>query len=310
MMKLLDKLFSMYQPPKVEGKGFILALGGGGGRGLAHLGVLDVLEEHKLRPDAIVGSSIGALFGAMYAIEPDAKKVIKHAISILSSQAFSRLGLPNIKDADVQDTSWLSRLTAAARQSILYTRAATDRSVADTGALIEVAETFCGGESFSDAKIPLYITAVHFPSGECHLFSLDNDVKLAWAIAASMAIPGVFDPVLVAGEKFVDGGVAAELPAKEAKMVAKANELVLAVNVGARPRPDVEPTNVYGMLDWATQIKALYLRRSKREFCDVLIEPLVGYTQWHDFTNPEQEIQKGRDAALEKMPELIAKLAA
>ena len=64
-------------------KGFILALGGGGGRGLAHLGVLDVLEEHKLKPDAIVGTSIGAMFGAMYAMQPDAKAVIERTKDIM-----------------------------------------------------------------------------------------------------------------------------------------------------------------------------------------------------------------------------------
>ncbi len=305
-MTIFARLFASGE--KKRDKGFVLALGGGGGRGLAHLGVLDVLEEHRLRPDAIVGSSIGSLFGAMYAIEPDAKKVIGKAKEVLASELFSRLTLPNLEEADQQDGSWLSRLTAAARQSILFTKAATDRAVADTDALIEVAETFCGGESFHDARIPLYITAVRFPSGECHLFSKDTDVKLACAIAASMAIPGVFDPVTVGGEKFVDGGLAAELPSKEARMVANADELVVGVNVGARPRPDVEPKNVYGMLDWSIQIKSLYLRQSKRSYCDVLIEPLVGFTQWHDFSNPDQEIQKGRDAALEKMPELIEKL--
>ena len=289
-------------------KGFILALGGGGGRGLAHLGVLDVLEEHKLRPDAIVGSSIGALFGAMYAIEPDAKAVIERAKDILASEPFSKLGLPSLEEADTQDQSWLSKLSAAARQSILFTRAATDVAIADTDALIEIAQTFCGGESFKDAEIPLHLTAVHFPSGDCRLFSLDTDVQLACAIAASMAVPGVFDPVKVGGEKFVDGGVASELPSKEARMVATANQLVLAVNVGARPRPDVEPKNVYGMLDWTTQVKSLYLRQYKKDFADVLIEPLVGFTQWNDFSNIEQEIDKGRQATLEKMPELIEKL--
>ncbi|MDX8408374.1 MAG: patatin-like phospholipase family protein, partial [Mariprofundaceae bacterium] len=128
--------------------------------------------------------------------------------------------------------------------------------------------------------------------------------------AASMAIPGVFDPVPVGGEKFVDGGLAAELPTLESKMVARDEEIILAVNVGSRPRADVEPRNVIEMLDWATQIKALYLRKSKKPYCDVLVEPLVAFTQWHDFSMPEQEIQKGRDAALEKMPELIEKLRA
>ena len=289
-------------------KGFVLALGGGGGRGLAHLGVLDVLEKHKMRPDVIVGSSIGAMFGAMYCIEPDAKAIIERAKDILASQPFSRLELPSLDEADIQDQSWLSKLTDAARQSILYTRAATDRAIADTEALIEIAETFCVAESFREVKIPLYVTAVHFPSGDCRLFSEDTDVRLPCAVAASMAVPGVFDPVMVGGEKFVDGGVSSELPAKEAKMVARPNQLVLAVNVGARPRADVEPKNVYGMLDWTTQVKSLYLRQANKRYADVLIEPLVGFTQWNDFSNIEQEIEKGRQAALERMPELMAKL--
>ncbi len=309
-MKLFERWFARRD---ANGhRGFVLALGGGGGRGLAHLGVLQVLEEHKLRPSAIVGTSIGALFGAMYATHPDARRVIRRTYEILASEAYARvaMSLPIANDTETQDMTWLSRLTAAARQSILMTRAAIDRAVADTDALIEVAEQFCGGESFHDAKIPLFVTAVRFPSGECHMFSKDTDVKLACAIAASMAIPGVFDPVTVGGEKYVDGGLAAELPTLEARMVSREDELVVAVNVGARPRPDVEPKNVIEMLDWATQIKSLYLRRSKKEICDVLIEPLVGFTQWHDFTSPEQEIAKGRDAALEMMPQLMARLKA
>jgi len=302
-MTLWERLF-----PSENSKGFILALGGGGGRGFAHLGVLDVLEKHKLKPDAIVGTSVGAMFGAMYAIEPDAKAVIARAKDILASQPFSELGLPSLDEADTQDQSWLSRLTAAARQSVLFARAATGQAIGDTGALMEIVLSFCGGESFRDAKIPLYVSAVHFPGGECRLFSLETDVRLPCAVAASMAIPGVFDPVEVAGEKYVDGGIASELPTKEARMVATADQLVLAVNVGARPRPDVEPQTVYNMLDWASQITSLYLRQYEKGYADVLIEPLVGFTQWNDFSNIEQEIDKGRQAALEKMPVLIKKL--
>lgn len=91
-------------------------------------------------------------------------------------------------------------------------------------------------------------------------------------------------------------------------MVARADQLVLAVNVGARPRPDIEPKNVYGMLDWTTQVKSLYLRQANKRFADVIIEPLVGFTQWNDFSNIEQEIEKGRQAAMERMPELLEKL--
>ncbi len=306
-MTLLDRIFSSRQQKK---NGFVLALGGGGGRGLAHLGVLEVLEEHELKPDAIVGCSIGALFGAMYAMNPDAKQVISRAMDIMKHESFSKLSLPQLEGQANEQSDWMDRLASAAKQTMMYTRAATDRAMADTDALIDIAYSFCGGESFSDAEIPLYITAVEFPSGDCHLFSADSHVNLPCAIAASMAIPGIFDPVLVGGLKYVDGGVASDLPVLEAQMVARPNQLVVSVNVGSRPSRDVEPSNVYGMLDWCTQVKSYHLRKNSRHYADVVIEPLVAFTQWNDFTNPEQEIDRGRQAAYEMMPELIEKLAA
>lgn len=297
----IGDLFRRFRKPD----GFVLALGGGGGRGLAHLGVLEVLDEHGLKPAAIVGTSIGALFGAMYAHRPDARMAHERVLRFLSSEAFNQLNIPVLEDAEMEDASWLSRLSAVARQSILYTRGATDIAVADVNVLVTMVEELCDADDFSDLEIPLYVTSVQFPTGECHLISKGG---LGKAIAASMAVPGVFDPVEIDGGRFVDGGLASELPAKEAKMVAVAGQVVVAVNVGARPHPAKEPTHLIGMIDWATQIKSLYLRQHKKEYADVLIEPLVGFTQWHDFSNPEQEIGRGRDAALEKMPELLKML--
>ena len=238
----------------------------------------------------------------MYAHKPDARLVRERVYQFLDSEVFGQLNIPLIEGAEMEDTSWLSRLTAAARQSILYTRAATDIAVADVNVLIEMVEELSEAKLFSELKIPLYVTSVQFPTGDCHLISKGN---LGKAIAASMAVPGVFDPVEIDGGRFVDGALASELPAKEAQMVATEGQVVVAVNVGARPHPGKEPTHVIGMIDWATQIKALYLRQYKKQYADVLIEPLVGFTQWHDFSNPDQEIERGRDAALEKMPELL-----
>ncbi len=297
-MKLFSGLFNRFR--KLDG--FVLALGGGGGRGLAHLGVLEVLEEHKLRPSAIVGTSIGALFGAMYAHTPDAERIRNRVIRFLDSEKFSQLNIPLIDGVEMEDATWLSRLAAVARQSILYTRAATDIAVADVDSLIEMVNELCTAEDFTALKIPMHVTSVQFPTGECHLISKG---ELSRAIAASMAVPGVFDPVEIEGGRFVDGALASEVPAREGRMVAGMGQVVVAVNVGSRPDPTSIPTHLIGMIDWATQVKALYLREYEKKHADVLIEPLVGFTQWHDFSNPEQEIQRGRDAALEKMPQLL-----
>jgi len=75
---------------QTRSKEFVLALGSGGGRGLAHLGVLKTLEEHNLKPVAIIGTSIGALFGSMYALTCDAETVIVNSTTSPYS-AFNRL---------------------------------------------------------------------------------------------------------------------------------------------------------------------------------------------------------------------------
>jgi NTE family protein len=234
-------------------KEFILALGGGGGRGLAHLGVLEALEEHDLKPAAIIGTSIGALFGGMYALNNNIETVIARVKEVHSSETFTHLGLPHLTEAETADHTWLGKLTAAARESVLYTRAATGPYLTDSEALLDIVNTLCDGRNFADLNIALHVTAVHFPSGETEIFSKGDLIK---AIAASMAVPGVFKPIHVDGRQFVDGGLSCELPAKEARMLAKPEQLVVAVDVGARPDPNKRPDTVIGMLDWSIRIKA------------------------------------------------------
>lgn len=280
---------------------FVLALGGGGGRGLAHLGVLQALEEHGLKPASIVGTSIGSLFGAMYAFTDDIQSVIRQVKDVLNSEAFTHLGLPYLTEAETADHTWLGKLTAAARESVLYTRAATGPFLTDSAALLDIVNHLCKGKSFADLQIDLHVTSVRFPSGEIEIFSKGELDKV---IAASMAIPGVFEPITIDGQMFVDGGLACELPAKEAKMIAKPGQVVVAVDVGARPDPNKEPDTVIGMLDWSIRIKSHYLRQFKAEYADLIIDPVPGFRQWNDFSHPDQEIEHGRQTALEQIPVL------
>jgi NTE family protein len=288
-------------------KEFILALGGGGGRGLAHLGVLEAFEEHDLKPDAIVGTSIGALFGGMYALDNDIETVIDKVRKVHSSEKFTNLRLPRLSEAETSDHTWLGKLTAAARESVLYTRAATGPYLTDSKALLDIVNTLCEGKSFADLKIPLHVTAVHFPSGETEIFSRGDLVKV---IAASMAVPGVFEPISFDGRQFVDGGLSCELPAKEARMIAKRDQLVVAVDVGARPNPNKKPDTLISMLDWSIRIKSYYLRQYKAQYADIIIDPMHNFRQWNDFSHQQEEIECGRQATLEQIPALIAMLSA
>ncbi len=298
------KWFSRLLPSRYDG--FVLALGGGGGRGLAHLGVLEALEARGLRPDAIIGVSIGALFGAMYALKPDAAALQRRVLEFLRSDAIANLQLPQLQE-ERDDASFFDRWMALGRQSLLYVRAATDISLVDAELLITIADTLCDSRDFSDAKIPFACAAVAFPRGDCTVFDRGD---LVHSVAASMAIPGIFAPVEVDGALFVDGGMASEIPALEARNRARDNQCVVAVNVGAKPSCATQPTHMLGMLDWASLVKSYYLRRYDKEHAEVLIEPLVGDVQWDDFSHPEDEIARGREAAdarLDELAELLGK---
>lgn len=291
--------------PDEDDSGFVLALGGGGGRGLAHLGVLQALEEHDLVPSAIIGTSIGALLGSMYAINPNIMEIREQVYSFLESKVFNELDLPRLIEADTADHTWLGKLTAAARETVLYARSTTENALVNTKKIKEIFGTLLENKTFDELRIPLHVTTVRFPSGEIEIFSSGD---LVGPVTASTAIPGIFEPVQIAGQSYVDGGLACELPAKEAKMVSKSGQIVVAVDVGARPRADVRPDTVIGMLDWAMRIKSLYLRQYKSEYADVLIQPIPGFRQWSDFTHPNHEIERGRQSALEHIPRIMSLL--
>jgi NTE family protein len=287
---------------KQNNKEFILALGGGGGRGLTHLGVLKALEEQGLKPAAIVGTSIGALFGAMYGLYNDIDSVISRVVKVLNSDDFKHLKIPHLINTDTVDHTWLGKITAAARESVLYAHAASGIALTDTKALQDIVKHLCQSNTFSDLQIPVFITSVCFPSGEIEIFSNGN---LTQSLIASMAIPGIFEPVNINGKDYVDGGVACELPAREAKKLASAQQLVVAVDVGTRPNPEIKPSSVIGILDWSVHVKSMYLRQYKSKSADILIETMPGFRQWSDFTHAHEEIEHGRKIALQKIPHLI-----
>ncbi|MDX8409935.1 MAG: patatin-like phospholipase family protein [Mariprofundales bacterium] len=291
--------FSRLLPSRYDG--FVLALGGGGGRGLAHLGVLEALEAHNLRPDAIIGVSIGALFGAMYAHHPDTQALKSQVLDFLHSDTMAEIQLPQLQQSDASG-SLLNHWANLARQTLLYARAATDIALMDAELLITVADKLCGTRNFSDLQIPFSCAAVSFPCGDCKLFDRGD---LVHSVAASMAIPGIFSPVEVDGVRYVDGGLASEIPSLEARQMAGDNQCVVAVNVGSKPSCGATPTHLLSMLDWASLVKSYYLRRYDKEHAEVLIEPLVGDVQWDDFSHPKDEIARGREAAESQIGALL-----
>ncbi len=176
--------------------GVAFVLGGGGHAGAAEVGMLHALLDHDVRPDLIVGTSVGALHGAMVAAEPTTASVekLEHAWAELA-----RLG--------VLGRSWFTDAV-----SLLRTRT----HVRPNAPLRRLAERLLGVTTFEELAVPFQCVAACIERFAEHWFT---EGPLVDAILASSAVPGILPPVEIGGEHFIDGGIVNSIPIDRAVLL-------------------------------------------------------------------------------------------
>lgn len=194
-----------------------LALGGGGARGLAHISMLEVFDELGIKPKVIAGTSIGAIFGAAYASGVPGRVLREHTRQILSQR------FKIFRDLFTPTPQPLQRLLGVfgARNAFLNAAGILD--------LILPKEA---KHRFEDCAIPLKVVASSFYDQEAHVFTSG---ALRPAVAASMALPVIFQPVVHEGRAMVDGGLTNPLPYD--LLLAEA-DIIVAIDVSGAPVPD------------------------------------------------------------------------
>lgn len=205
------------QLPAAAQPSIALALGGGGARGLAHILILEALDELGIRPSFIVGTSIGAIYGAAYAAGLPAAYIRAHTEEVLSQ----RLDLArNLIAARSDPVQTIFRLFAL-RSSLLKPETLLDYVLPSRVP-----------RRFEDLGIPFAAVATDFYAQEPVVFS-EGDLRQA--VAASIALPVIFQPVIVNGRALMDGGLVDPLPYDLAMTRA---EITIAVDVSGAPRSD------------------------------------------------------------------------
>lgn len=197
---------------KLKDRKFGLALGGGGARGLAHIHVLETLDELGIRPCAIAGSSIGAVIGALYASGLSGKEIREVAHHGQASTPEKRNGIFPRYDL----RRWAALLDPSFDRSGLFKGERIIRFLSD--------HIKC--RTFEALEIPLVVTAAAYTDGSEVVFRSGD---LLSAVHASMAIPGIFTPVERDGRLLLDGGVVNPLPYD---LLQKECDRVIAVDVG------------------------------------------------------------------------------
>ncbi|MGE0052697.1 MAG: patatin-like phospholipase family protein [Hyphomicrobium sp.] len=200
-------------PPPVPSIG--LALGGGGARGLAHILMLEAFDELGIKPKLITGTSIGAMMGAAYASGVSGAEMRAHTKYILS-QRFSVL-----RDFFAERPLQRIRELFPGKSALL-----------DPAAVLDVVMPKQTKADFESLPIPLKIVASDYYDQEPQVFTQG---PLGIAVAASMALPAIFQPVIVDGKAMIDGGLTNPLPYD---LLEGEVDIIVAIDVSGAPVPD------------------------------------------------------------------------
>ncbi|MDK2821067.1 MAG: hypothetical protein PWP31_1032 [Clostridia bacterium] len=254
----------MYSKSKVG-----LVLGAGATRGLAHLGVLQVFQEHGFEFDCVAGSSVGAIFGALYAAGIDFK--------------------------------WLEKLAKELKEEKLLDFAVPRWGLIRGQRIEALVRTLIKGLSFSQLKIPLYVVAVDVEKGELVVI---EEGGVADAVRASIAIPGIFVPKRLNGRLLVDGAVLSPVPVEVLSQRGVEKVIAVDVNYSVIEKDVGKVTNLFHLLFRSLAITGYAISRKSLERADLVISPDVGHLNPARLNKVSECIEIGRQAALEILPEL------
>lgn len=259
-------------PPKPLRIG--LALGGGAARGFAHVGVIQVLEEHGIKPSLVAGTSAGSLVAAIYASGKTGAQ-LQHVAETMDEAAFTDWTLPIFS-----------------------------RGILRGDALAKYVQAQVNGRLIEDMPLPLGIVATDLQNGQGVLFRRGDT---ATAVRASSAVPAIFQPVRIGSREYVDGGLVSPVPVRYAKQMGA--DFVIAVDISTPPESN-PAGDTFQILMQTFNIMGKSINNLELREADVVVRPSLQGVGSADFNARRRSIAAGRAAMQLRLPELKLALQA
>ncbi len=254
-------------PPSSRTPAIGVALGGGFARGIAHIGVLKVLEQENIPVRMVTGTSVGALMGAAYC--------------------------SGVSLADLEELAHNVRFTTFARWTLSRCGfASNDRMVSFLTRILKV-------KTFEELRIPLGVTATDFNTGEAVVFHSGSIID---PVRASCAYPGMFLPVEIRGRYLVDGMLSHPVPTRPVREMGA--DRVLAVHLKGTWAKGGPPRHLFDVIGQSFAIAQDAMSSLWREAADLIIEPDVAGFAYDDFKRADALIGVGEAAMRKALPEV------
>ena len=264
---------SFWRKPKKIG----IALSGGGARGLAHIGVLEVLENEGISISAIAGTSMGSVIGALYCSSIQIKDILKY----METNAWKRfvissaLNLPN-----------LPALNSRKADRIL--------------------NMFLAEKTFKECEKPFCSVAVDIISKK-KVFITNG--KLSDAVKASIAIPGILEPLIRDGMMLFDGGIMEPLPIDAIRSMDVDFVIGVALNNTDRKEISTAKTSIFNIIDLSLSMMEREIENQHFHKADIIIQPKTGDFGYFEFRKALEIIEAGRTETQKKLTEIKKKIS-
>ena len=251
------------EPPPKRAK-IAVVLGAGASRGFAHVGVLKMLETHRVPVHMVVGTSVGAFVGSLYAYGFSPYELQTIALGIQKD---------DVADYIIPDNGFIKgeKLENYINNLVKFT-------------------------PLDKLKIPFYAVATNIRTGEEMVFGRGNTGR---AVRASCAVPGIFNPVVIGENVYVDGGVVSPVAVSAARRLGA--DVVIAVDISSGLTPAM-PSGTLETIMQSVDIMHNKMSVIQLKNADVVIRPKVGYIGPGDFTKRHEAIMEGEKAAAVAMP--------
>lgn len=271
-------------------------MGGGGVRGFAHIGVLKVLKSHSVPVDLVVGTSIGAIIGGCFCLNPDTEVLEQRFLEMIEHPQVKNLELFFAQVSDSSDKKFIvERLICRIRDICVWNLQKAKKWLVRTEPIVALLSDLFGEKKFSETQIPFACVAVDLIKG---VEIIIREGRILDAILASSSIPGIFAPLKCAEGLLVDGGVLASIPAREARNLGA--DFVIGVDL-EDVRLKKELHTGLDVMFQSDVVKTHFLTKVNLRYCDWIIKPDIANISWSEFSRGPFCLRQGEAAALQEV---------
>lgn len=269
-----------------------LALGGGGSRGFAHIGVLKVFDDESIPVDIIAGTSIGAVIGGAYASGLKPAELIEKVAQIVETPLARLSVFKAMGETPPQEMGITDKIGLFFKSQWLFAQALFNPGMMDEKDFQAVIDHFIPDIGIEETKIPFRAVATDLKTGTEVVLS---EGPLRRAVAASCAVPGFMPPVREGEMVLVDGGTVNMLPCSAVR--SRGADIVIGIDVDRDISAEGEFSNAIDVYTRAAEIGSFHLANLSLKDADLVIRPKVGHVKWFELLNSMEIIEEGERCA-------------